>query len=146
MKSNEALLVPLLNPMETIKEGGRAQLGEPVTLQLGGLGIRDMGRWKEVFLVIAGDIGDRFEADAKPSRIFSWKPGTDPKDIGVELKDLNPEAIVITGSRQPSSNPDSQRRRKISETARQRLSRSVVAAGERTHCQWKWKLSDIDGF
>jgi hypothetical protein len=97
VKGNEALLVPLLNPTETIKEGGRAQLGEPVTLQLGGLGIRDMVRWKEVFLIIAGDIGDRFEADAKPSRIFSWKPGTDPKDIGVDLKDLNPEAIVVLG-------------------------------------------------
>jgi hypothetical protein len=96
-KEGKALLVPLLNPKETIKEGGRAQLGEPVTLQLGGLGIRDMVRWNEVFLIIAGDIDDRFEKDAKESRIFSWKPGTDPKDIGLKLGDLNPEAIVIMG-------------------------------------------------
>ena len=62
--------MPLLNPKETIKEGGGAQLGEPVTLQLGGLGIRDMVRWNDGFLIIAGDFDDRFEPGAKPSRVF----------------------------------------------------------------------------
>ena len=38
-KAKEALLVPLLNPMEAIKEGARAKLGGPVTLNLGGLGL-----------------------------------------------------------------------------------------------------------
>ena len=95
VRDKEALLVPLLNPTEIIQEGAHGKLGNPVTLKLGGSGVRDMVRWKEVFLIIAGDIDDRFEADAKPSRIFSWKPGTDPKDIGVDLGDLNPEAIVI---------------------------------------------------
>ena len=32
---------------------------------------------------------------AKPSRMFSWKRGTDPQDVGVDFGDLNPEAIVI---------------------------------------------------
>jgi hypothetical protein len=27
--------------------------------------------------------------------LFSWKPGTDPQDIGIDFGDLNPEAIVI---------------------------------------------------
>jgi hypothetical protein len=49
------------------------------------------------FLIIAGDFVDRFEPGAKPSRMFSWKPGTAPRDTGVDLGDLNPEAIVITG-------------------------------------------------
>ena len=96
-KAKEALLVPLLNPMETIKEGARAKLGDPVTLKLGGLGVRDMVTWNDGFLIIAGDIGDRFEADAKPSRIFLWKPGTDPTGHRCYFGDLNPEAIVIIG-------------------------------------------------
>jgi len=96
-KAKEALLVPLLNPTEAIKEGARAKLGDPVTLKLGGLGVRDMVAWDDGFLIIAGDFVDRFEQGAKPSRVFLWKPGTDPQDIGVDFGDLNPEAIVIMG-------------------------------------------------
>ena len=96
-KAKEALLVPLLNPTEAIKEGTRAKLGDPVTLKLGGLGVRDMVAWSDGFLIIAGDYRDRFEQGAKPSRVFYWKPGTDPQDIGVDFGDLNPEAVVIIG-------------------------------------------------
>jgi hypothetical protein len=56
-----------------------------------------MVAWNEGFLIIAGDFGDRFEPGAKPSRVFYWKPGTCPRDIGVDFDDLNPEAIVIMG-------------------------------------------------
>src|SRR5262245_22888449 len=94
-KDGKALMVPLLNPKEVIEKGGKARLGEPITLNLGGLGFRDMVRWHDSFLIIAGDFIDRFKSGAKPSRIFSWKPGTAPRDIGVDLDDLNPEAIVI---------------------------------------------------
>ena len=52
------MLVPLLNPMEAIKEGARAKLGDPVTLKLAGLGVRDMVAWSGGFLIIAGDFGD----------------------------------------------------------------------------------------
>ena len=96
-KAEEALLVPLLNPTEIIKEDARAELGDPVTLYLGGLGLRDMVAWNDGFLMIAGDFVDRFGSGAKPSRVFSWKPGTAPKDIGVDFDYLNPEAIVIMG-------------------------------------------------
>jgi tetratricopeptide (TPR) repeat protein len=96
-KANEALLVPLLNPTEIIKEGPRAKLGEPMTLKLGGLGVRDMVAWRDGFLIIAGDFVDRFEPGAKPSRVFYWEPGTDPRDTGVDFGDLNPEAIVLIG-------------------------------------------------
>ena len=96
-KSKGALLVPLLNPTEIIKEGARAKLGEPVTLKLGELGVRDMVAWDDSFLIIAGDSIDRYALGAKPSRVFLWKPGTESKDIGVDFGDLNPEAIVIMG-------------------------------------------------
>ncbi len=96
-KDKEALLVPLLNPTAIIKEGGHAQLGEAVTLKLGGLGVRDMAAWREGFLIVAGDFDDRFAEGAKPSRIFFWKPGADPQDLGVDFADLNPEAILVMG-------------------------------------------------
>jgi len=96
-KAKEALLVPLLNPTEIIKKGARAKLGDPLLLKLGGLGVRDMVAWNDGFLIIAGDFADRFAFGAKPSRVFSWKPGTEPKDIGVDFGDLNPEAIMIMG-------------------------------------------------
>jgi hypothetical protein len=90
-----ALLVPLLNPTEIIKKGARAKLGDPLLLNLDGLGVRDMVAWNDGFLIIAGDFVDRFAPGARPSRVFWWKPGTDPKDIGVDFHDLNPEGIVI---------------------------------------------------
>jgi hypothetical protein len=87
-KDKDALLVPLLNPTEIISGDARARLGDPLLLNLGGLGVRDMTAWGDGFLIIAGDFVDRFEPGAKPSRVFSWKPGTDPKDIGVDFHDL----------------------------------------------------------
>ena len=95
--AKDALLVPLLNPMEIIGGDARAKLGDPLLLDLGGLGVRDMAAWKDGFLIIAGDFVDRFQPGAKPSRVFWWKPGTPPKDLGVDFGDLNPEAIVIMG-------------------------------------------------
>jgi len=97
-KAKEALLIPLLNPTEIIGGGVRAELGDLLLLKLGGLGVRDMAAWNDGFLIIGGDFVDRFEPGAKPSRLFSWKPGTDPKDTGVDFHDLNPEAIVIMGN------------------------------------------------
>ena len=94
-KAKEALLVPLLNPMQIIEKGARAKLGDPLLLDLGGLGVRDMAAWNDGFVIIAGDFVDRFQSGAKPSRVFLWKPGTAPKDIGVDFGDLNPEAIMI---------------------------------------------------
>jgi hypothetical protein len=96
-KAKDALLVPLLNPTEIIKKGARAKLGDPLLLKLGGLGVRDMVAWNDGFLIIAGDFVDRFEPGAKPSRVFSWKPGSEPRDIGVDFGDLNPEAIMTMG-------------------------------------------------
>jgi Protein of unknown function (DUF3616) len=91
----DALLVPLLNPTEIIRKGSGAKLGDPLLLDLKGLGVRDMVALNDGFLIVAGDFVDRFEPGAKPSRVFCWKPGTEPKDIGVDFGDLNPEAIVI---------------------------------------------------
>ena len=93
----KALVIPLLNPEAVVRGTGTAKFDKPILLDLCGLGIRDMAHWGDGFLIIAGDFVDRFKPGAKPSRLFSWKPGTPPKDIGVDFDYLNPEAIVIMG-------------------------------------------------
>jgi hypothetical protein len=61
-----ALLVPLLNPEELI-EGKAARLGDPLTLDLGGLGVRSLSSYHGRYLIMAGD----FDQGA-PSRLFMW--------------------------------------------------------------------------
>jgi hypothetical protein len=94
-EGKDALLVPLLNPTKIIDGDARAKLCDPLLLNLNGLGVRDMVAWNDGFLIVAGDFVDRFQHDAKPSRLFWWKPGSEPEDVGVDFGDLNPEAILI---------------------------------------------------
>jgi hypothetical protein len=86
-----------LNPADTIKKGGRAQLGAPLLLQLGRSGFRDMAVWNGQYLILAGDHKDRFASGAGSSVLFSWTGSGDPKPLNVDLGDLNPEAIVVMG-------------------------------------------------
>jgi len=86
-----ALLVPLLNPDEVIT-GAHAQLGAPIQLDLGGLGIRDISSWQGEFIIIAGP----YNAGGT-SKLFRWPGGvaTPLPMKQVSLKGLNPEAIII---------------------------------------------------
>lgn len=86
-----ALLVPLLNPAEII-EGGRAKLGDPIRLDLGGLGVRSMGWGNGRYLIIAGP-----HDDGGVSRLYDWAgPGTNPSVVeGVTFTGLNPEGIAF---------------------------------------------------
>jgi Protein of unknown function (DUF3616) len=90
----KALLVPILNPPETI-DGGKARLGDPVLLDLGGLGVRDMV-WsgKEHFIIGGGVKG------AARARLFRWEGGTAPVEEikGTGFKHFNPEAITVIGT------------------------------------------------
>jgi hypothetical protein len=86
-----ALVVPLLNPSELIA-GAVARFGDPMLLHLGGQGVRDIGFWRDRYLIVAGS------ADAEGvSNLYSWKgPGTEPERLpGIDLQDLNPEALVV---------------------------------------------------
>ena len=84
-----ALLVPLLNPRE-LAQGEPARFGDPMQLDLQGLGIRSLSWWRGRYLIIAG--GTAGEA---VSRLFSWKGGAEaPVPVpGVDLSGLNPEAF-----------------------------------------------------
>jgi hypothetical protein len=91
LPGNKAIVVPLLNPLEVI-EGEKAKLGEPQTVDLGGLGIRSIGRHKGKYLIIAG----AYNEEQKP-RLFVWEGNaTAPKAAeGIELAGLNPEGLAF---------------------------------------------------
>jgi hypothetical protein len=64
----KALLVPILNPNELVDgTASRAELGEPILLDLGGQGIRSLSWWRDRYLIAAGEAGD-----GGVTRILSW--------------------------------------------------------------------------
>lgn len=88
-----ALLVPLLNP-DAVTRGTAAAFGEPILLDLGGLGIRCIEYSRDRYFIIAGPHGD-----TGASRLYSWRGGLNPP---VWLKEVNlegfkPEAMLFTG-------------------------------------------------
>ena len=87
-----SLLVPLLNADEVI-QGGRAKFGEPIQLDLGGYGIRSIGRDKDKYLIIAGS----HDSDGE-SRAYTWDGGSSaPVHMaGVRFPGLNPEGLAYS--------------------------------------------------
>ncbi len=89
--AGRALIVPLLNPSEVVV-GRPPRFGDPIQLDLGGLGLRGMGFAGGDYYVIGGPARGGREA-----RLFSWKGGSDtPQPVaGVSLTGLNPESICF---------------------------------------------------
>jgi hypothetical protein len=90
--NGKAIILTLLNPRKLF-EGDRAQFGEPVTLDLNGLGIRSLGFHEGRCLIIAGNY-----AAGGNSRLFEWKPGDPDARLlnNVKLTGLNPEGMSFT--------------------------------------------------
>ncbi|MCO5052207.1 MAG: DUF3616 domain-containing protein [Verrucomicrobiae bacterium] len=86
----KALLVPLLNPAELML-GTRARLGDPIRLDLGGLGLRDMTWFNGRYYLIAGTYNGKGH-----SVLYEWNGGAaTPRLLShPELKGLNPEAMA----------------------------------------------------
>jgi len=86
-----ALLVPLLNPNELLT-GESPRFGEPILLDLGGLGFRDVGSTERGYYLIAGP-GEK-KADC---RLFFWPGGNAvPKPIpGVSFPGITLEGICF---------------------------------------------------
>lgn len=83
-----ALLVPLLNPEELIA-GKRAQLGAPITLNLGGRGVRGLSSWHGRYLIAAG----AFDG-ASAAALFAWDGADQVSPVTVpHLDRYNPEAL-----------------------------------------------------
>jgi len=87
--NGKAIIVPLLNPRKLF-EGERSKFGDPVELDLQGLGIRSLGFHGDRCLIIAGNY-----AEGGNSRVFEWKPGETEARLleNIKLKGLNPEGM-----------------------------------------------------
>lgn len=87
----KALLIPLLNPAELI-QGESAKFGDPLLLDLGGYGIRSIGRDQGDYLIIAGS----FDADGE-SRAYTWRGGNAAPVLlpGITFPGFNPEGLAF---------------------------------------------------
>jgi len=91
VRGGRSLIVPLLNPDEVI-EGRRAKFGEPVQLDLEGLGIRSLASWDEGFVILAGPSGT-----AGRFKIFRWA-GDDSAPVAIACNmpsDFTPETVLM---------------------------------------------------
>jgi hypothetical protein len=85
-----ALIIPLLNPNDLLT-GKPALFGNPILLDLGGLGIRDMGFWHGQYMIVAGS----YDAQGK-CRLFQWRGQGQPEALHeTELKGFNAEAVIV---------------------------------------------------
>jgi len=94
MPEGKALMVPLLNPEELVS-GGRSSLGEPVTVDLGGLAVRALSSWRKRYLIAAGNSGD----GGNP-RLFTWDGKSSARPIRADLHAFNPEAFFTPDARE----------------------------------------------
>jgi hypothetical protein len=92
----KALLVPLLNPDAIVRAAQRAKFGDPVTFDLGGLGIRSLSSWRNRYLIAAGHY-----ADGAPAKLFAWNGKSEPALVpGLDFGGFNPEAFFTPDARE----------------------------------------------
>ena len=91
-EGGKAIIVPFLNPAQTVDSGGTPELGEPLSVDLGGRGLRDMV-WSPAHgtMLLIGGAAD----SADDFALFSWSGDVKeaPKMIS-DIANLRPEAIV----------------------------------------------------
>jgi hypothetical protein len=81
----------LLNPNEVVT-GQSPRFGDPILLDLGGLGLRDMAAAARGYYLVAGPDAGRAE-----SRVFFWAgDSSEPRAVSdVRFPKINPEAICF---------------------------------------------------
>ncbi|HIK15336.1 MAG TPA: DUF3616 domain-containing protein [Leptolyngbyaceae cyanobacterium M33_DOE_097] len=92
----KAILLPFINPNDVITRNTNAIFGEPIELDLNGLGIRSIEYWSShnQFIIVAGphDSGDEFA-------LYQWsgQAGVQPKEIEVIglPTDFRPESVLF---------------------------------------------------
>lgn len=97
IREGKALVVPLENPEELVeKKDISAKFGDPIDLDLDGLGIRSIEYWEthQLYIIVAGAYTTSHEF-----RFYQWSGNRDEKPEVIEIVDLppgfNPEAVVI---------------------------------------------------
>jgi hypothetical protein len=94
MPEGKALLVPLLNPEEVV-DGGRAEFGDPLTLDLGGLTVRALSWWRKRYLIAGGN-----SSNGGNPRLFTWDGASRASPIpALDLTDFNPEGFFTPDAR-----------------------------------------------
>jgi hypothetical protein len=90
----QALIVPLKNPTE-VTRGQHGKFGDPILLDLDGLGIRSIERTPGGFyLIVAG----KHDAGG-PSRLFRWSGSATTGGQPIVDQDFNPEALFLSDGR-----------------------------------------------
>lgn len=84
----KALLVPVRSPLAAVRSQP-PQLGDPILLDLGGLGVRSMDWWEGRYWIVAGDYDGH-----KRSKLFQWD-GQRVRRVDVDFSDFNPEALAF---------------------------------------------------
>lgn len=89
--AGRALFVPLLNPLAVV-EGHPPRFGDPLRLDLGGLGLRGAGRVGTMYYLIASHAGS-----GSGSRLFVWQGHSDAPRLLTNgtFSGLNPEGICF---------------------------------------------------
>ncbi len=94
----KALVVPLLNPAKVI-EGERAEFGEGIELDLGGLAIRSMELVGMAYMIVAGP-----PADTGEFALYQWSGKAADAPVRLlheDFDEVRPEALfAIPGTRQ----------------------------------------------
>jgi hypothetical protein len=105
LSQGKALVVPLTNPGGVLA-GEAARFGDPVLLELGGLGIRSLEMVNGSLFIVAGPSGpgNPKDAPAIPSALYRWNGRFDStperlRVFGPELATppFNPEALFVEG-------------------------------------------------
>jgi len=105
LPQGKALVAPLTNP-GAVLAGEAARFGEPVLLELGGLGIRSLEMVNGSLLIVAGPSGPGNPKDgpAIPSALYRWNGQFESaperlrlfgSELGTPL--FNPEALFVQG-------------------------------------------------
>lgn len=86
-----ALIVPLLNPNELLA-GQLPRFGDPILLDLGGLGLRGMGSTKTGYYLLAGPAAGKGQC-----RLFFWEgSAAKPQPVtGMDFSDISLEGICF---------------------------------------------------
>lgn len=102
LSQNKAVLIPLLNGKAlALGTEPKAKLGDPIFLDLGSRGIRDIVFWqaKNVYVIIAGSA-----TDSEDFALFSWTIGGVPQELkdsdgrSIAWRGLHPESLVLLES------------------------------------------------
>jgi len=99
LPEGKALLAPLTNP-NGVLAGEKARFGDPVQLDLGGLGIRSLEMVNGGLLIVAGPAEGR-KGTATPSALYRWSGQFESPAVRLRSfppvggRPFNPEALVI---------------------------------------------------